>query len=131
VDEVLSTGYLAEAEAAFQRCQIEDYFLVAAGKLRGGSVPLQRATRQELGTTAIRKMFVSVEPIAGVEHVHGRAFYGLRRQATNLAPEAGRGHVEPIPPGRDKRKPRQRKSLSGLHLRRRARRDSNSRPSDP
>jgi hypothetical protein len=32
-------------------------------------------------------MFVAVEAIAGVEHVHGRAFYGLRRQATDLAPE--------------------------------------------
>ncbi|HEX8241887.1 MAG TPA: hypothetical protein VF541_00270 [Longimicrobium sp.] len=85
-DEVLSTGYLAEAEAAFQRREIDDYFLFPAGKLRGGSVPLERATRQELGTTAIRKMFVAVEAIAGVEHVQGRAFYGLRRQATDLAP---------------------------------------------
>jgi integrase len=87
VDEVLSTGYLAEAEAAFQRREIEDYFLFPAGKLRRGSVPLERATRQALGTTAIRKMFVAVEAIAEVEHVEGRAFYGLRRQATDLAPE--------------------------------------------
>jgi len=87
VDEVLSTGYLAEAEAAFQRGEIEDYYLFPAGKLRGGSAPLERATRQPLGTTAIRKMFVAVEAIAEVEHVVGRAFYGLRRQATDLAPE--------------------------------------------
>jgi integrase len=87
VDEVLSTGYLAEAEAAFRRREIEDYFLFPAGKLRRGSVPLERATKQALATTAIRKMFVAVEAIAGVEHVDGRAFYGLRRQATDLAPE--------------------------------------------
>jgi hypothetical protein len=28
-----------------------------------------------------------VEAIAGVKHAKGRAFYGLRRQATDLAPE--------------------------------------------
>jgi integrase len=87
VDEVLSSGYLAEAEAAFQRGEIEDYYLFPAGKLRGGSVPLERATKQPVGTTAIRKMFLAVEAIAEVEHVVGRAFYGLRRQATDLAPE--------------------------------------------
>lgn len=87
VDEVLSAGYLAQAEAAFQRQGIDDYFLFPAGKLRRGSAPLERVTRQALGTTAIRKMFVAVEAIAGVGHVEGRAFYGLRRQATDLAPE--------------------------------------------
>jgi integrase len=87
VDEVLSSGYLAEAEAAFQAGEIEDYFLFPAGKLRRGSVPVERAANQPLGTTAIRKMFVAAEAIAGVEHKQGRAFYGLRRQATDLAPE--------------------------------------------
>jgi hypothetical protein len=28
-----------------------------------------------------------LEALAGVEHKEGRAFYGLRRQATDLAPE--------------------------------------------
>jgi integrase len=32
-------------------------------------------------------MFCEVERLAGVEHQPGRAFYGLRRQATDLAPE--------------------------------------------
>jgi integrase len=43
--------------------------------------------RQPLGPTAIRNMFCEVERLAGVEHQPGRAFYGLRRQATDLAPE--------------------------------------------
>jgi hypothetical protein len=30
---------------------------------------------------------LDLEAIAGVEHKTGRAFYGLRRQATDLAPE--------------------------------------------
>jgi hypothetical protein len=50
VDEVLSTGYLAEAEAAFQRGEVEDYFLFPAGKLKGGSVPLERATESTCPT---------------------------------------------------------------------------------
>jgi integrase len=87
VDEVLSTGYLAEVEAAFRRGEIEDYYLFPAGKLKGGSVPLERAMKQSLSYMAIRSMLVAVERIAGVEHQQGRSFYGLRRQATDLAPE--------------------------------------------
>lgn len=87
VDEVLSTGYLAEAEAAFRRGEIEDYFLFPAGKLRRGTMPLERATRQPLSYMAIRSMFVAVEQLAGIKHQQGRSFYGLRRQATDLAPE--------------------------------------------
>jgi integrase len=86
-DEVLSTGYLAEVEAAYQRGAIADYFLFPAGKLKRGSVPVSRATVQPLSYMAIRAMFVAVEAIAGVQHQRGRSFYGLRRQATDLAPE--------------------------------------------
>jgi integrase len=32
-------------------------------------------------------MFRALEKAAGVEHQPGRSFYGLRRQATDLAPE--------------------------------------------
>jgi hypothetical protein len=47
VDEVLSTGYLADAEAAFQRGEIPDYFLFPTGKLKAGAcVPLCRATQK-------------------------------------------------------------------------------------
>jgi hypothetical protein len=35
----------------------------------------------------VRATFVDLERIAGVEHRRGRSFYGLRRQATDLAPE--------------------------------------------
>jgi integrase len=87
VDEVLSTGYLAGVEAAFRRGEIKDYFLFPAGKLKLGIVPLERAKKQSLSYMAIRSMFVAVERIAGVEHQQGRSFYGLRRQATDLAPE--------------------------------------------
>jgi integrase len=35
----------------------------------------------------MRDLFVDLERIAGVERRRGRSFYGLRRQATDLAPE--------------------------------------------
>jgi integrase len=88
VDEVLSTGYLSEAEAAYQSGEISDYFLFPTGKLQGGAyVPLYRATDKPLSDHTLREKFGELEAIAGVEHRRGRAFYGLRRQATDLAPE--------------------------------------------
>ena len=50
-------------------------------------MPVQRAVASHLSYEAIRAMFVELEGIAGVEHRRGRSFYGLRRQATDLAPE--------------------------------------------
>lgn len=87
VDRVLTEGYLSDAEAAYQRGELADYFLFPAGRLRQGKAPAARVDRQPLGPTAIRNMFCEVERLAGVEHQPGRAFYGLRRQATDLAPE--------------------------------------------
>jgi integrase len=87
IDDVLSDGYLCLAEAAYQRGEIDDYYLFPAGKLKLGMVPVERCDRKPLCSTAIRDMFREVEAIAGVEHVEGRSFYGLRRQATDLAPE--------------------------------------------
>ena len=87
VDEVLSTGFLAEAEAAYQHGEIPDYFLFPAGKLKRGCVPVSRATAGYLSDWTLRGMFKDLEAIAGVPHRKGRALYGLRRQATDLAPE--------------------------------------------
>lgn len=87
VDEALTTGYLAHAEAAFQRGEIEDYYLFPSGKLKCGRMPVERAVRAPLSYQSLREMFVAVEAIAGVQHVERRSFYGLRRQATDLAPE--------------------------------------------
>ncbi|HEX6745907.1 MAG TPA: hypothetical protein VF092_01230 [Longimicrobium sp.] len=87
VDEVLSTGYLSEAEAAYQCGEIPDYYLFPGGKLRRGSVPPSRATEGCLSDWTLRGLFKALEAIAGIPHKPGRALYGLRRQATDLAPE--------------------------------------------
>lgn len=83
----LSTGYLAEAEAAFQRGELADYYLFPRGKLKGGCVPPRRAAAAHASYQAMRDLFEDLERIAGVEHRHGRSFYGLRRPATDLAAE--------------------------------------------
>lgn len=87
IDEVLSTGYLADAESAYQRGEIEDYYLFPAGRLKRGKAVVGRCTRRHLWPTSIRGMFHALEQQAGVTPQPGRAFYGLRRQATDLAPE--------------------------------------------
>jgi integrase len=87
VDAVLSTGYLADAEAALRRGELVDYYLFPAGRMKEGRALVERCTTQPLGSTAIRDMFRALEADAGVEHQQGRSFYGLRRQATDLAPE--------------------------------------------
>lgn len=70
-----------------QRGEIEDYYLFPAGRLKRGKALVDRCIHQPLGPTAIRVMFRALEKAAGVEHQQGRSFYGLRRQATDLAPE--------------------------------------------
>jgi integrase len=87
VDTMLNSGYLADAEAAYQRGDIEDYFLFPAGRLRRGRATVARCCGQHMVKTTLRDLFHKVEERAGVEWVPGRAFYGLRRQATDLAPE--------------------------------------------
>lgn len=46
VDEILSTGYLSEAEAALQRGEVQDCFLFPGGRLQRGYVPVCRATER-------------------------------------------------------------------------------------
>jgi len=85
VDSVVSTGYLSKAEAAFQRGEIPDYYLFPAGRLVKGRATVENCTKQPLGNKTIRDMFRRLEKDAGVEHVEGRAFYGLRRTGTDVA----------------------------------------------
>lgn len=47
----------------------------------------ERAAAAHASYQVMRDLFEDLERIAGVEHRRGRSFYGLRRQATDLAPE--------------------------------------------
>ena len=78
------------AHSCLWRCygSHKDDFLFVAGELIGGSVPPGRATAAHASCQAMRDLFVDLERIAGVERRRGRSFYGLRRQATDLAQDA-------------------------------------------
>jgi hypothetical protein len=83
IEAELATGYLAELEAARQRDALGDYALFPAGKLRDGRVPIARAEKP-LTRGSPARMLRDLEKIAGVEHVSGRAWHGLRRLMTDL-----------------------------------------------
>jgi integrase len=87
VDAALASGYLATVETAYCAHAIKDYYLFPSGRLKQGSATVEQCTNRPLGLTAIRKMFQALEASAGVQHRPGRGFYGIRRTATDLAPE--------------------------------------------
>lgn len=94
----LTSGVLADLEAAWRRGEIEDYYLIPGGYLytttdrRGRRV--QRAQVKnamvQLGRTGMRKQWRKLEELAGVEHVEGRNWYGLRRLHADLAEDVER-----------------------------------------
>lgn len=87
VEEVLRDGYLSEVEAAYRRKEIPDYFLFPAGEMRSGIASIEQCTWRPADPKTLRDWFERLEQLAGVPHVKGRSLYGLRRQATDLAPE--------------------------------------------
>ncbi len=86
LEEAQTTGYLSELEAAYQAGRIEDYPLFPQGKLMKGKAPLA-AQFKVADRTWIRKHVHRLEDLAGVEHVHGRGWRGVRRRLTDLNPK--------------------------------------------
>lgn len=87
VDHMLTNGYLSEAEAAYQRGELADYYLFPAGRLKNGE-----GAGRSGGSPAARAHGDPQDVLRGGAvgrggALAGRAFYGLRRQATDLAPE--------------------------------------------
>lgn len=83
VDRALS-GYLSKYEEAYTRGEIADYFLFPSQRLKQGKAKVVASPRP-LTRDAARGMFRALEEIAGVESVHGRGWYGVRRVATDVA----------------------------------------------
>lgn len=98
---VLADGYLADLEAAYQAGQLADYYLLPAGKLHvlrksnhkpvlGADGQPQRRARVErgqapIGMTGLQKQWRELEGLAGIAHVDGRSWYGMRRLQADLA----------------------------------------------
>jgi hypothetical protein len=84
IDDAL-TGHLREYEEAYQAGQIDNYPLFPAGRFRKGVLPRRDAPKQMTREHA-GELFRELEQLAGVEHVPGRAWYGIRRVTTDIAP---------------------------------------------
>lgn len=85
LDDVLTFGYLSDVEAAFRAGSLREYSLFPVGPLMHGKASVEQSVGLHLQPRTLRGMFERLEQAAGVDHVPGRGFYGLRRVATDLA----------------------------------------------
>jgi integrase len=83
LEYALTQGYLAELEVAYTRGELEDYALFGGGKLRNGRVPVERSA-VAMDPSSLRRMLRELERDAGVEHIRGRGWHGLRRLFADL-----------------------------------------------
>jgi hypothetical protein len=93
VDDALA-GYLSKYEAAWTAGDIEDYYLFPGSKMRALDATGRRWIRRvrqgakPMSRDGARVAFKELEAIAKVEHMKGRGWYGLRRQAADMAETA-------------------------------------------
>lgn len=89
----ITSGYLADLEAAHQAGEVEDYYLFPHGRLRTVVGPRGRRVRRaqvknagaHLERTHLRKLWHDLEDAAGVPNVKGRGWYGMRRRQSDDA----------------------------------------------
>ncbi len=81
--EATQQGYLSHLEKAYET-DGTDYpvFPGGVGVLQPDAV-LPMGNYKQLDRSVTRKLFLDIEKAAGVHHVRGRAFHGLRRLATD------------------------------------------------
>ena len=93
VDDALA-GYLANYEVAWQEKRIDDYYLFPGSRMRMLDDSGARWTRRvragvkPISRDGARVVFKQLEAIAKVDHIPGRGWYGLRRQAADMAETA-------------------------------------------
>jgi integrase len=84
VTAALETGFLSELEAEYRAGKLEDFNLVQGGFLARGKAQVDNATLP-VADKAMADWWKELEELAGVEHVEGRRWYGLRRLGADLA----------------------------------------------
>jgi hypothetical protein len=93
VDDALA-GYLSKYEAAWRDGEIEDYYMFPGSRMRALDATGRRWIRRvregvkPMSRDGARVAFKALEAIAKVEHIKGRGWYGLRRQAADMAETA-------------------------------------------
>lgn len=89
----LTSGVLADLEAAYRAGEIPDYYLVPGGFLRTVTDHRGRTVRRAqvrwsntpFGKTGMMKAWRKLERLAGVRWVKGRGWYGVRRVQADRA----------------------------------------------
>lgn len=81
-------SFLSPWEERFQDRRIHNYWLFPAGRLNSRKLHLSMVHLTEPG---LRLQFNEAERIAGIKHVPGRGWYGLKRRAQNILEDLGRG----------------------------------------
>ncbi len=93
VDDALA-GYLANYEDAWHAEEIADYYLFPGSRMRMLDDKGSRWTRRvrsgvkPMSRDGARVAFRQLEAIAKIDHIPGRGWYGLRRQAADMAETA-------------------------------------------
>ncbi|MHB8839605.1 MAG: hypothetical protein ACYC7F_11710 [Gemmatimonadaceae bacterium] len=81
-------SFLSPWEERFQDGLILNYPIFPAGRLNSRKPSLSMVHLTEPG---LRLQFNEAERIAGIKHVAGRGWYGLKRRAQNILEDLGRG----------------------------------------
>ena len=89
IDYELSAGYLRHLEKAWKEGRIADYALMPQGRFVEGATPFRDNGRylKSISKRTLLDYFHDLEELAGVAHVPGRGWYGLRRLWTDLGDE--------------------------------------------
>jgi hypothetical protein len=86
----MTDGVLANLESAFLQKKIKDYVLIPGGYLSRGRAQVKYAMTS-LSQRVLRKQWHDLERLAGVEHIKGRGWYGLRRRRRDDARRSAKG----------------------------------------
>jgi hypothetical protein len=78
--DAMTVGYLSTLETLFQERKLSDYVLITGGYFLKGKAQAKYA-KTPLSARVMRKQWHHFETLAGVPHVPGRGWYGLRRAA--------------------------------------------------
>jgi integrase len=84
IREALETGFLSELEAAYRAGTLEDFNLAQGGFIAKGKAQVENAM-MPVQSKALRDWWNDLEELAGVEHMDGRGWYGLRRLGADRA----------------------------------------------
>jgi hypothetical protein len=93
VDDALA-GYLANYETSWRAEEIDDYYLFPGSRMRMLDDTGARWTRRvragvkPMSRDGARVAFKELEAVAKVDHIQRRGWYGLRRQAADMAETA-------------------------------------------